>query len=295
MKTMSRNPWMRNPRPADSSVCSNTVSGTVMVPGNRMCPVGALAGPSGVYAITGATSAFPSAWAMRPARRRTRTLCLPSAMCGPFCSVPPTGTMIVLRQAFVASRTSVHVRSSRKTDFAGDCAAAGTRANARAAARTARAGRMGPAMIARSGPARAIRSGCRSGRDSGAAREGGDAAVDFRYAAECVGHECVHLLDEREVMSIQLQRNAGLREVVRERADVLGIAQLSRTAIDGQSPDLLRQPIAHVITHQLDDIVFRCRRSKPFRCDGAHVYCRCGFILSWLPGEFSAGRKRFRV
>jgi hypothetical protein len=29
----------------------------------------------------------------------TRTLCLPSTMCGPFCSVPPIGTMIVVLPA----------------------------------------------------------------------------------------------------------------------------------------------------------------------------------------------------
>ena len=36
---------------------------------------------------------------MRAASAWTRTLCLPSTMCGPLCSVPPTGTMIVVLPA----------------------------------------------------------------------------------------------------------------------------------------------------------------------------------------------------
>src|SRR5688500_10751864 len=42
-------------------------------------------------------------------------LCLPSTMCGPFCSVPPVGKMIVVLPALIASRTSVHVSSSMNT------------------------------------------------------------------------------------------------------------------------------------------------------------------------------------
>jgi hypothetical protein len=37
------------------------------------------------------------------------------AMNGPFCSVPPVGTMAVVLPAAIASRTSVQVRSSRNT------------------------------------------------------------------------------------------------------------------------------------------------------------------------------------
>ena len=73
--------------------------------------------------MTGATSALPSVAAIFSARAFTRTLCLPSAMCGPFCSVPPMGMMMMVFPALVASRTSVQVSSSRKTDF-GPCARA---------------------------------------------------------------------------------------------------------------------------------------------------------------------------
>src|SRR5262249_24916832 len=45
----------------------------------------------------------------------TRRLCLPSAMCGPFCSVPRIGTMIVVLPDLTRSRSSVHVNSSRNT------------------------------------------------------------------------------------------------------------------------------------------------------------------------------------
>src|SRR6188474_585193 len=45
----------------------------------------------------------------------TRTLCLPSAMWGPFCSVPPVGTMTVVLPAAMRSRTSSQVSCSRKT------------------------------------------------------------------------------------------------------------------------------------------------------------------------------------
>src|ERR1051325_5548601 len=42
-------------------------------------------------------------------------------MCGPFCSVPPVGMMIVVLPAAMASRTSTHVMSSRNT-VSGACA-----------------------------------------------------------------------------------------------------------------------------------------------------------------------------
>src|SRR5262245_23699993 len=90
-----------------------------------MCPPGGATGPSGTYAITGATSALPRARATCAESARTRALCLPSAMCGPFCSVPPVGTMIVVLPERTRSRTSVQVRSSRNT-LSGACA--GTRA-----------------------------------------------------------------------------------------------------------------------------------------------------------------------
>ena len=45
----------------------------------------------------------------------TRALCLPSAMCGPFCSVPPMGTMTLVFPDRTWSCNSVQVRSSRNT------------------------------------------------------------------------------------------------------------------------------------------------------------------------------------
>ena len=63
----------------------------------------------------GATSVPPSARAIAVESAFTRTLCLPIAMCGPFCSVPPVGTMIVVVPARIRSRTSVQVSSSRMT------------------------------------------------------------------------------------------------------------------------------------------------------------------------------------
>src|SRR5438128_12013690 len=80
-----------------------------------MCPVGGLTCPSGTYASTGATSALPSARAIFSESAFTRTLCLPSAMCEPFCSVPPIGTMTVVLPARIWSRNSVQVSSSRNT------------------------------------------------------------------------------------------------------------------------------------------------------------------------------------
>ncbi len=61
---MSRKPCSRKLRAADSMTCSNAASGTVMVPGKRMCAVGGLMLPSGTYDTTGATSALPSACAI---------------------------------------------------------------------------------------------------------------------------------------------------------------------------------------------------------------------------------------
>src|SRR5437667_2570162 len=84
-----------------------------------MWPVAGFRPPSGTYAITGATIALPSARAIRSDSAFTRTLCLPSAMCGPFCSVPPIGTMIVVFPAWINARNSVHVSSSRKTASGG--------------------------------------------------------------------------------------------------------------------------------------------------------------------------------
>src|SRR5262245_60301923 len=52
---------------------------------------------------------------MRSLSRFTRTLCLPSAMWGPFCSVPPIGTRIVVFPDLMTSRSSVQVSSSSWT------------------------------------------------------------------------------------------------------------------------------------------------------------------------------------
>src|SRR5689334_20567527 len=112
---MSRKPWSLKLCAADCSARWNTSSGTVIVPGKRMCPVAGCTPPSGTYATTGATMALPSPRAIRSASARTRALCLPSAMCGPFCSVPPIGTITVVIPASIAARNSVHVKSSRNT------------------------------------------------------------------------------------------------------------------------------------------------------------------------------------
>src|SRR5215468_7106898 len=61
-------------------------------------------------------------------------LCLPIAMCGPFCSLEPTKMIAVVSPAAMASRTSVQVRSSIQTERC--CALAGiapTVASAKAA------------------------------------------------------------------------------------------------------------------------------------------------------------------
>src|SRR5262245_2755795 len=69
--------------------------------------------------MTGATSALPKALAIFSERTCTRRLCLPNAMCGPFCSVPPIGTRSVVLPDLTRSRSSVHVNSSRKTVLGG--------------------------------------------------------------------------------------------------------------------------------------------------------------------------------
>jgi len=51
---------------------ANTSSGVVIVPVKRMWPVGGSMSPSGTYATTGATSAFPSCLAIAPALYFTR-------------------------------------------------------------------------------------------------------------------------------------------------------------------------------------------------------------------------------
>src|SRR6202043_2347582 len=112
---MSWNPASLKLRAAYSRILSKASSGTVMVPGNLICPVGGTRAPSGTYAITGATSPLPSARGILSERERTRKLCLPKAICEPFCSVPPIGTMTVVLPARIWSRNSVQVSSSRNT------------------------------------------------------------------------------------------------------------------------------------------------------------------------------------
>src|SRR2546426_3548243 len=77
--------------------------------------------------MTGATSALPSARAIRSASALTRALCLPRAICGPFCSVPPIGTMMVVVPVLMTARSSVHVSSSRNTVSGGWARAGVTR------------------------------------------------------------------------------------------------------------------------------------------------------------------------
>ncbi len=96
-----------------------------------MCPVGGLTLPSGTYAMTGATSALPSSRATLSASAFTRTLCLPSAMCGPFCSVPPMGTRMVVLPARMAAASSGEVKSSSITELGCAVAAAETSSRAR--------------------------------------------------------------------------------------------------------------------------------------------------------------------
>src|SRR6516164_1341901 len=66
--------------------------------------------------MTGATRALPKERAIFSESKCTRRLCFPSAMCPPFCSVPPIGTMIVVLPDLTRSRSSVHVSSSRNTE-----------------------------------------------------------------------------------------------------------------------------------------------------------------------------------
>src|SRR6185436_4042190 len=80
-----------------------------------MCCVGGSMLPSGTYASTGATTVWPSCSAMRAASTRTRTLCLPSARCAPFCSVPPIGSRMVVVPCAISSRNSTDVSSSSQT------------------------------------------------------------------------------------------------------------------------------------------------------------------------------------
>jgi hypothetical protein len=115
-----------------------------IVPAKRMCDDGGDTLPSGTYAITGATSAFRSAAAMRPHKTFARTLCLPSTMCGPFCSVPPIGINTVVWPLRTSACTSGDVRSSRNTL----CAWSAVAKTATAHATRNRAGRRNmPAMV----------------------------------------------------------------------------------------------------------------------------------------------------
>src|SRR5215472_13885201 len=75
--------------------------------------------------MTGATSSLPRARAILSESTITRRLCLPNAMCGPFCSVPPIGTMIVVLPDLTRSRSSVQVSSSRNTEAGAWAGAAG--------------------------------------------------------------------------------------------------------------------------------------------------------------------------
>src|SRR3989442_11049765 len=77
--------------------------------------------------MTGATRALPRTRAIRSASAVTRALCFPSAICGPFCSVPPIGTMMVVFPSWMTARSSIHVSSSRNT-VSGGCANAGATA-----------------------------------------------------------------------------------------------------------------------------------------------------------------------
>src|SRR6266700_6299035 len=73
--------------------------------------------------MVGATSALPRRRAIASALAVTRTLCLPIAIWGPFCSVPPVGMMMVVFPAAIRSRTSSQVSLSKKT-VSGICAEA---------------------------------------------------------------------------------------------------------------------------------------------------------------------------
>src|SRR3954470_10988024 len=86
-----------------------------MVPGYFRWPCGGSYLPSGVKLIGEVTSALPRRCAMVWALANTRKLCLPVAMAGPFCSVPPLGTMTVVFPAAMASRISYDVIRSIRT------------------------------------------------------------------------------------------------------------------------------------------------------------------------------------
>ena len=70
--------------------------------------------------MIGATSMFPSLRAIASVVPRSTTLCLFAARYGPFCSMPPvamsTVSLPVSLPAFIASRTSIQVMSSMKTE-----------------------------------------------------------------------------------------------------------------------------------------------------------------------------------
>ena len=121
---MSRKPCSRKLRAADSSTCSNVGVGH----GDRSRKAHVRRRRARCCLRARRRSPAPPARCRAPARScsasaLTRTLCLPSTMCGPFCSVPPIGTMTVVFPARIWSRSSVQVSSSRNT-VAG--AAAGT-------------------------------------------------------------------------------------------------------------------------------------------------------------------------
>src|SRR4030095_7093288 len=94
---------------------------------------------------------------MRSDSARTRVLCLPSAMCGPFCSVPPIGRMIVVLPAATSARSSGHVSSSRKT-VSGVCASAAATSRARTVRRAAEVFTLGLPFLYNARGARTQRS-----------------------------------------------------------------------------------------------------------------------------------------
>ena len=71
---------------------------------------------------------------MRSAVAATIKLCLPMTICGPFCSVPPVGTMTVRWPCASRSRTSVQVICSILTSAAEGVSARTSLAAANAAA-----------------------------------------------------------------------------------------------------------------------------------------------------------------
>ena len=154
---MSRKPCSLKLRAADSSTLLERVAGTVIVPGKRMCAgrrVDAAFGHIGDHRRDQRV-----AERQRDLARRApcaRTLCLPSAMCGPFCSVPPIGTRIVVLPARIASRSSGEVRSSRQTRGCA-CAERQRRAESRTTQRGAARRSHGAHLTRRARPSRAYR------------------------------------------------------------------------------------------------------------------------------------------